>query len=123
MGLGFFAVPLGIGGGSLGVPAMRLFGYPIKIAIGTSAAIGFLISIFGASSMSFSGFFFDVVNTPLSLGYVNLPGFLVFVPVTMFMAPIGARLAHRIEKTLLSKVFGVFLLIIAIRSFYEYLQL
>ena len=57
MGLGFFAVPLGIGGGSLGVPAMRLFGYPIKIAIGTSAAIGFLISIFGASSMSFSGFF------------------------------------------------------------------
>jgi uncharacterized membrane protein YfcA len=123
MGLGFFAVPLGIGGGSLGVPAMRLFGYPIKIAIGTSAAIGFLISIFGASSMSFSGFFFDVVSTPLSLGYVNLPGFLVFVPVTMFMAPIGARLAHRIEKTLLSKIFGVFLLIIAIRSFYEYLQL
>ena len=123
MGLGFFAVPLGIGGGSLGVPAMRLFGYPIKIAIGTSAAIGFLISIFGASSMSFSGFFFDVVSTPLSLGYVNLPGFLVFVPVTMFMAPIGARLSHRIEKTLLSKIFGVFLLVIAIRSFYEYLQL
>ena len=123
LGLGFFSVPLGIGGGSLSVPAMRLFGYPIKTAIGTSAAIGFIISIFGASSMSFSGFFFDVVNTPLSLGYVNLPGFLVFVPVTMFMAPIGARLAHRIEKTLLSKVFGVFLLIIAIRSFYEYLQL
>ena len=73
--------------------------------------------------MSFSGFFFDVVSTPLSLGYVNLPGFLVFVPVTMFMAPIGARLSHRIEKTLLSKIFGVFLLVIAIRSFYEYLQL
>jgi len=52
MGLGFFAVPLGIGGGSLGVPAMRLFGYPIKIAIGTSAAIGFLISIFGLDETS-----------------------------------------------------------------------
>jgi uncharacterized membrane protein YfcA len=123
MGLGFFAVPLGIGGGSLGVPAMRLFGYPIKTAIGTSAAIGFLISIFGAMSMSFSGFFFDTVNTPLSLGYVNLPGFLVFVPVTMLMAPIGARLVHRTDKSLLSKIFGVFLLIIAVRSFYEYLYL
>ena len=123
MGLGFFAVPLGIGGGSLGVPAMRLFGYPIKTAIGTSAAIGFLISIFGAMSMSFSGFFFDTVNTPLSLGYVNLPGFLVFVPVTMLMAPIGARLVHRTDKKLLSKIFGVFLLIIAVRSFYEYLYL
>jgi len=123
MGLGFFAVPLGIGGGSLGVPAMRLFGYPIKTAIGTSAAIGFLISIFGAMSMSFSGFFFDTVNTPLSLGYVNLPGILVFVPVTMLMAPIGARLVHRTDKSLLSKIFGVFLLIIAVRSFYEYLYL
>ena len=123
VGLGFFAVPLGIGGGSLGVPAMRLFGYPIKTAIGTSAAIGFLISIFGAMSMSFSGFFFDTVNTPLSLGYVNLPGFLVFVPVTMLMAPIGARLVHRTDKKLLSKIFGVFLLIIAVRSFYEYLYL
>tara|TARA_B100000780_G_scaffold273901_1_gene238111 strand:+ start:4048 stop:4884 length:837 start_codon:yes stop_codon:yes gene_type:complete len=123
LGLGFFSVPLGIGGGSLGVPAMRLFGYPIKIAIGTSAAIGFLISIFGASSMSLSGLFFDTVNAPLSLGYVNLPGFLVFVPVTMLMAPIGARMVHRIEKILLSKIFGVFLLIIATRSFYEYLQL
>jgi len=120
--LGFFAVPLGIGGGSLGVPAMRLFGYPIKVAIGTSAAIGFLISIFGATSMSFSGLYFDTVNTPLSLGYVNLPGFLVFVPITMLMAPIGARLVHSIDKGVLSKIFGVFLLLIAIRSFFEYLK-
>jgi len=122
VGLGFFAVPLGIGGGSLGVPAMRLFGYPIKIAIGTSAAIGFLISIFGATSMSLSGLLFDTVNTPLSLGYVNLPGFLVFVPVTMIMAPIGAKLVHSTDKGVLSKIFGVFLLLIAIRSFFEYLK-
>ena len=122
VGLGFFAVPLGIGGGSLGVPAMRLFGYPIKIAIGTSAAIGFLISIFGATSMSLSGLLFDTVNTPLSLGYVNLPGFLVFVPVTMIMVPIGAKLVHSTDKGVLSKIFGVFLLLIAIRSFFEYLK-
>ena len=122
VGLGFFAVPLGIGGGSLGVPAMGLFGYPIKIAIGTSAAIGFLISIFGATSMSLSGLLFDTVNTPLSLGYVNLPGFLVFVPVTMIMAPIGAKLVHSTDKGVLSKIFGVFLLLIAIRSFFEYLK-
>jgi len=122
VGLGFFAVPLGIGGGSLGVPAMRLFGYPIKIAIGTSAAIGFLISIFGATSMSLSGLLFDTVNTPLSLGYVNLPGFLVFVPVTMIMAPIGAKLVHSTDKGVLSKIFGVFLLLIAVRSFFEYLK-
>jgi len=118
--IGFVSVPLGIGGGSLSVPFMRLFGYSIRNAIGTSAAIGFLISVVGASSMSLSGNFFDTVTTPLSLGYVNLPGFLVFVPVTMMMAPLGAKVVHKIDKDLLSKIFGFFLLLISARSFYEY---
>ena len=121
--IGFVSVPLGIGGGSISVPLMRLFGYSIQNAIGTSAAIGFLISVTGAVSMAFSGLIFDNVNSPLSIGYVNIPGFLVFVPVTMLMAPIGARLVHRIEKKLLSRIFGCFLIIISTRSFIEYLSL
>ncbi len=121
--IGFVSVPLGIGGGSISVPLMRLFGYSIQNAIGTSAAIGFLISVTGAVSMAFSGLVFDNVNSPLSIGYVNIPGFLVFVPVTMLMAPIGARLVHRIEKKLLSRIFGCFLIIISTRSFIEYLSL
>jgi uncharacterized membrane protein YfcA len=121
--IGFVSVPLGIGGGSISVPFMRLFGYSIQNAIGTSAAIGFLISVTGAVSMAFSGLVFDSVNSPLSIGYVNIPGFLVFVPVTMLMAPVGARLVHRIEKKLLSRIFGCFLIIISIKSFIEYLTL
>ncbi len=42
--IGFISVPLGIGGGSLSVPFMRLFGYDMRKAIGTSAAIGILIA-------------------------------------------------------------------------------
>lgn len=121
--IGFISVPLGIGGGSISVPFMRLFGYSIRNAIGTSAALGFVISVVGAITMSFSGSMFDDVNSPLSIGYVNIPGFLVFVPVTMIMAPIGARLVHKIEKKLLSRIFGCFLIVIAIRSFIEYLTL
>ena len=121
--IGFISVPLGIGGGSISVPFMRLFGYSIRNAIGTSAALGFIISVVGALTMSFSGSVFDEVKSPLSIGYVNIPGFLVFVPVTMIMAPIGARLVHKIEKKLLSRIFGLFLIIIAIRSFIEYLTL
>ena len=121
--IGFISVPLGIGGGSISVPFMRLFGYSIRNAIGTSAAIGFVISVVGAITMSLSGSMFDDVNSPLSIGYVNIPGFLVFVPVTIIMAPIGARLVHKIEKKLLSRIFGCFLIVIAIRSFIEYLTL
>ncbi len=120
--IGFMSVPLGIGGGSLGVPFMRLFGYPIREAIGTAAAIGFIISVFGASSMAFSGAMFSEFAAPLSIGYINIPGFLVFVPVTMTMAPIGARLVHSIDKNLLSKIFGFFLILISIRAFIEFLN-
>ena len=61
--------------------------------------------------MAFSGLMFSDFAAPLSVGYVNIPGFLVFVPVTMTMAPIGARLVHSIDKNLLVKYLEHFLLL------------
>ena len=105
------------------VPFMRTFGYDIRKSIGTSAAIGFLISVSGATTMIIGGEIIDNVKTPFSIGYINLIGFLVFVPVTMVMARIGAKMVYRIDKKLLSKRFGTFLLIVSIRSFIEYLNI
>jgi len=121
--IGFISVPLGIGGGSLMVPFMRTFGYDIRKSIGTAAAIGFLISISGATTMIIGGEIIDNVETPFSIGYINLIGFLIFVPVTMVMARIGAKVVYKINKKLLSKIFGTFLLIVSIRSFIEYLNI
>jgi uncharacterized membrane protein YfcA len=121
--IGFISVPLGIGGGSLMVPFMRTFGYDIRKSIGTAAAIGFLISLSGAITMIIGGEIINNVKTPFSIGYINLLGFLVFVPVTMVMARIGAKMVYRIDKKLLSKIFGTFLLIVSIRSFVEYLNI
>ena len=121
--IGFISVPLGIGGGSLMVPFMRTFGYDIRKSIGTAAAIGFLISVTGTITMILGGKIIDNINTPFSFGYINLLGFIVFVPVTMFMARLGAKAVYKINKKLLSKIFGSFLLIVSIRSFLEYLAL
>ena len=121
--IGFVSVPLGIGGGSLSVPFMRLFGYDLRKAIGTSAAIGILIAISGTVSMVLSGALFAKVNSPLSFGYFNLAGFLVFVPVTMMMAPLGAKVVHKVSRNLITKVFGVYLILISLRSFIEYLNI
>ena len=121
--IGFISVPLGIGGGSLMVPFMRTFGYDIRKSIGTAAAIGFLISVSGATTMIIGGKIIDNVNTPFSIGYINLLGFLVFVPVTMILARIGAKVVYKIGKKLLSKIFGTFLIIVSIRSFIEYLSI
>ena len=121
--IGFISVPLGIGGGSLMVPFMRTFGYDIRKSIGTAAAVGFLIAVTGTITMITGGKIIDNVNTPYSIGYINLLGFAVFVPVTMVMARIGAKVVHKIDKKLLSKIFGIFLIIVSIRSFIEYLSI
>lgn len=121
--IGFISVPLGIGGGSLMVPFMRTFGYDIRKSIGTAAAVGFLIAVSGAITMSISGKMIGNVNAPYSFGYINLMGFLVFVPVTTVMARIGAKAVHKIDKKLLSKIFGIFLICVSIRSFFEYLNI
>ena len=121
--IGFISVPLGIGGGSLMVPFMRTLGYDIRKSIGTAAAIGFLIAISGTITMITGGKIINNINTPYSVGYINLLGFAVFVPVTMIMARLGAKAVYRINKKILSKIFGTFLLIVSIRSFIEYLNI
>ena len=121
--IGFISVPLGIGGGSLMVPFMRTFGYDIRKSIGTAAAVGFLIAITGTITMIIGGKLIDNVKTPFSIGYINLLGFVVFVPVTMIMARAGAKAVYKIDKKLLSKIFGIFLLIVSVRSFIEYLSI
>ena len=73
--------------------------------------------------MIMGGKIIDNVNTPFSIGYINLLGFIVFVPVTMIMARLGAKAVYRIDKNLLSKIFGTFLILVSVRSFIEYLSI
>jgi len=121
--IGFISIPLGIGGGSLMVPFMRTFGYDIRKSIGTAAAVGFLIAVSGTITMITGGKIIDNVKTPFSLGYINFLGFIVFVPVTMVMARLGAKAVYKIDKKILSKIFGTFLILVSIRSFLEYLNI
>ena len=116
---GFLSAPMGIGGGVYNTPIFKMFGYPINVAIGSSAAIGFLISVVGAITFASSGSYFNI-NAPLSLGFLNMPTFLIFVPITTFMAKIGAESVHKFNKRLIGKMFGIYLFIVACRLFYEY---
>jgi len=119
---GFLSAPMGIGGGVYNTPIFKMFGYPINIAIGSSAAIGFLISLTGSIGFASSGNYFNI-NAPLSLGFLNIPTFLIFVPITTFMARIGAESVHKFNKRLVGKLFGIYLLLVSLRLFYEYFTL
>ena len=116
---GFLSAPMGIAGGVINTPILKMFGYPIKVAIGSSAAVGFLIALIGAIGFAISGSYLNT-NVPLSLGFVNLPTFLIFAPITMFMAKIGAKTVHKFDKRIIGKLLGIYLFIISCKLFYEY---
>ena len=116
---GFLSAPMGIGGGIINTPILKMFGYSINTAIGSSAAIGFLIAVIGAIGFIITGSYLNVV-APLSIGFVNIPAFLIFVPITMFMAKIGAKTVHKVNRKLVGKLFGIFLFFVSCRLFYEY---
>jgi uncharacterized membrane protein YfcA len=120
--VGFISAPMGIGGAIMNVPVLKFFGYSINKAIGSAAAIGFLIALFGAVGFLITGSYLKT-NLPMSIGFLNIPAFLTFIPITTFMARIGANTVHRIDKNKISKFFGIFLLLIAVKFFYEYLKI
>ena len=119
---GFVSAPMGIGGAVMNVPILKYFGYPINKAIGSAAAIGFVIALFGAMGFLLSGHLLDA-NVPLSIGFLNIPVFLIFFPITAFMARIGAKTSHRLDKRKLTKYFGIFLVFVGSRFLFEYFTL
>ena len=119
---GFISAPMGIGGAVMNVPILKYFGYPIKEAIGSASAIGFIIALFGAIGFLISGTFLNA-KLPLSFGFINIPAFLIFIPITTFMARLGANTVHRIDKKKVTKLFGTFLFIVGTVFLYRYFQI
>ena len=119
---GFISAPMGIGGAVMNVPILKYFGYPIKKAIGSAATIGFIIALCGATGFWYSGFVLKA-NLPLSIGFINVPAFLIFIPITMFMARVGANSAHKVEKSKLQMFFGLFLYVIGTIFVFRYASL
>ncbi|AWM87724.1 sulfite exporter TauE/SafE family protein [Microvirga sp. 17 mud 1-3] len=122
--IGVLSALMGIGGGQLSNLFMTFYNRPIHQAVATSSGLGILISIPGAIGYIYAGWprmadYPDVValQPPLALGYISLVGFLLFIPTSAWLAPVGARLAHRLSKRKLEIAFGIFLLTVCARFF------
>ena len=120
--VGFVSSLMGIGGAIMNVPILKFVGYTINKAIGSAASIGFLISIFGSLGFLISGLLIKT-DIPLSAGFINIPAFLIFIPITIIMAKVGATAVHKIKRQIIAKLFGFFLLIIASRFLYDFFNL
>jgi uncharacterized membrane protein YfcA len=112
--IGFFATLMGIGGGILSNTFLSLYGRPIHQAVATSSGVGVLISIPGAIGYMAAGWGAEGLP-PFSIGYVNLLGVAIVMPLSLLMAPLGVRFAHALNKRQLEVAFGVFLIAISLR--------
>ncbi len=105
---------VGLGGGSMSVPYLRWCGADMHKAVGTSSAIAWPIAIAGTFGYVLTGW-----NAPglpaYSLGFVSLPAMLGIACTSVFFAPLGAWLAHRLPVGTLRKAFAVFLYVTACR--------
>ena len=117
---GLISAPMGITGAMMNVPILRYFGYPINLAIGSSAAIGFVIALFGSIGFFTSGIVLNT-NLPFSIGFINIPAFIIFVPITTVMARIGAKTVQNLDRLKTQRLFGVFLYVIGTSFLYRFL--
>jgi len=111
--VGVLSSLMGIGGGSLSVPLLTLCGVPIHRAIGTAAAFGLFIAVPATLGFILSGW--GIAGRPFgSLGYVNGLGFVLITIAAWPMVPFGAKLAHKLDATLLRRIFGICLALVAL---------
>jgi len=112
---GALATLVGVAGGSFSTLFMTLYGVPFHTAVATSSGLGVIIGVPASIGYMIAGWPHQAVLPPLSVGFVSILGVLLIAPASVFAAPYGARLAHRLSKRKLEIAFGVFLLLIALR--------
>lgn len=118
IGIGSVSAMMGIGGGTLGVPLLSMFGHPIRAAVATASAFGLIISIPATIGFVLGGWN-DARVPPFSLGYVSLVGFALIAPTSIMATPWGVKLAHSIPPLWLKRAFAVFLAVTSLRMFWS----
>jgi uncharacterized protein len=111
VGLGSSLV--GISGGSLVTAILTLYRRSIHSAVATASGIGVPITIAGAIGYALAGLPHESELPPLSIGFVSVIGLVMIAPISSYVAPLGARLAHAASKRQLEIGFGMFLVLAA----------
>jgi len=115
LAIGIFSSLMGISGGMLSNIVLMIFGRTIHQAVATSSGLGVVISIPGAVGYMLAGLPKMSLLPPLSVGFVSLLGLALLAPLSMLLAPVGARLAHAVSRRHLEIAYGVYLFLMAAR--------
>jgi uncharacterized membrane protein YfcA len=103
--IGAVSALLGIGGGTLTVPWLVWHNVGMRQAVATSSACGLPIALVGALGFVLAGLGRDGLPAG-STGYVYWPAVAMVSVASVLSAPLGARLAHRLDPRRLRKIFA-----------------
>lgn len=116
--IGVLSALVGAGGGFISVPFMAWCNVPIHYAVATSAALGFPIALAGTVGYIVAGW--SLHDMPVgALGFIYLPALLTIAAASVLTAPLGARVAHRLNVTQLKRIFAVLLYVLAVYMLYK----
>ncbi len=110
--IGGISSVVGAGGAFISVPFMAWCNVKMHDAVGTSAALGFPIALAGTVGYIWAGLHLPPV-VPGAIGYIYLPALLLIALASVFMAPLGARTAHRMDVRPLKRLFALLLYALA----------
>jgi uncharacterized protein len=116
--IGVVAGLVGAGGGFISVPFMIACNVTIRNAVATSAALGFPIAFAGTLSNIHFGWG-EPGLPPYSLGFVSVPALALIAIASVTMAPVGARMAHKMPVRRLQKIFAGILYALAVYMFWK----
>ena len=116
--IGAISALVGIGGGAMVVPFLAWTGVQMREAVGTSAASGVFLALAGTIGFIFAGSGEEQLPA-LSTGYIYWPAVVGITAASIFMAPVGARLANRLPQVWLRRAFAVFLIGVGLRLMFS----
>ena len=115
---GALASLVGAGGAFITVPFMLWCNVKPHTAMATSSGLGFPIA--AAATIGYMYGSWGNPNLPAgSLGFVYLPAVACIVVVSIFTAPLGAKMARKMNIAQLKRVFGIMLFFLAAFMFNE----
>jgi len=111
--IGAVSALLGIGGGTLTVPYLVWHKVDVRQAVGTSAACGLPIALVGALGFAVVGW--GRADLPAgSSGYLYWPAVVAISVTSVLGAPMGAWLAHRLQRQRLKSTFAGFVAVLGV---------
>lgn len=115
--IGSLSSVIGIGGGTLTTPYQVWNNITMHQAIATSAAVSLPVALAGSIGYILAGM--QATDLPAyTTGYIYWPAFFGIILTSVFTAPIGTTLAHKLPIKTLKRAFGLFLIILAIKMLF-----